>query len=212
MVLLENIFKQYQDVLLNKLIYIAIDTEQSRDAYQHLIDNGILYYHNNNIDINKIPKADLIRLTTKNKQFSKFNKNTKIWRFDITGRIKQHKYKSNGIFAFEHHAFMVINYKFLLRQKKIERLLELSKRTKEDKVISSFMNTQILDYTNDWNLIMTVVAKIDNVEINLELPKESKGWYAYYSLETALSCADKKRTITIIISFIEYYNEQRNIK
>lgn len=76
-----------------------------------------------------------------------------------------------------------------------------------NKLISDFMETGIWEYHDDWNLLMSVVDKIDRIETEIKLPKESKGWYAYYSLETCLSMADKPMAVKTMVEFIEWYND-----
>lgn len=78
-------------------------------------------------------------------------------------------------------------------------------------LICDFMkDTEYLNYSDDWNLIMNVVIKINNIEININLPEESDGWYAYYALEASLPLADKEMTLRNIIKFINWYNNYEN--
>lgn len=74
-----------------------------------------------------------------------------------------------------------------------------------NKLISDFMDTGYWEYHDDWNLIMAVVEKINGIELNTKLPKESDGWYAYYGLEVSLTLVDKPMVIKDIIKFIKWY-------
>lgn len=128
-IMLENLFSQYVDYLNGKLIYIYAEKKHMKNLYQYLLDNNILYFFDTSIkdanDINDI--QELVRITSKNDEFGKFNKFVKHRRFAPTYKRPEHYYSSNGIFAYEHSGFIVINYEYLLRKKKIDKLVEITK-------------------------------------------------------------------------------------
>lgn len=84
-----------------------------------------------------------------------------------------------------------------------------TKKSLIDIRFSSFLSYIDINYDVDWNIIMDVVTSINDVEMEIKLPKESDGWYAYYGLETSLTMVDKKMAIRDIVKFINWYNNEK---
>jgi len=66
--------------------------------------------------------------------------------------------------------------------------------------------THIFKYDSDWNLLMPVIKKIMEMD---EPPKESKGWYAYCSIESHLSLVEVDRTYREVLEYINWYNKNK---
>ena len=124
----ENLLNQYSDLLDGKLIYIYAEKESMKLLYQDLIDADILFYYDEKeTNADNIITNDIVRITSKNKEFSRYNKNIKHRRFAPTYKSKSHKYNYNNLFVYKHYDFIIFNYNYLLRKKKIDKLVELSK-------------------------------------------------------------------------------------
>lgn len=126
MIILENLFKQHSKLLDDKLIYIYTDIKNCKMLYQDLIDDGILHY-NRGKDIKNLKPTDLVRIVTSDDDMARFKLKHTNRRFIPSFKQKFHKYTTNSVFAFKHDRFIVINYEYLLRKKKVERLLDIIK-------------------------------------------------------------------------------------
>lgn len=125
MILFENILTQYDGLLKNKLLYIHTSEANCRMLYNDLIDSGILYFFNNKlIDVNELGLTNVVRITSKNNEFARFNKNIIHKRFVPSFKQTYHKYNEKNIFAYKHDKFNIINYDFMLRDKKITQLIK----------------------------------------------------------------------------------------
>lgn len=63
-------------------------------------------------------------------------------------------------------------------------------------------------YKTSWDWLMKVVKKITELE---EPPKESSGWYAYFSIENTLFDVDIDRTYETVVEYIKWYNNGKEV-
>ena len=67
-----------------------------------------------------------------------------------------------------------------------------------------YSDIQFKDYHESWDQIMPVVKSI---LVDREVPKkETKGWYAYHSIEMKLAMVDIKSVHKDVIEYIEWHN------